>query len=53
LGQAFATAIGLVLDHSYRTQGGYKMSPAEIRTYANAAKKSCLPRKSSNNVDSD
>ena len=39
LGQAFATAIGLVLDHSYRTQGGYKMSPAEIRMYANAAKK--------------
>jgi PPP4R2 len=37
--QAFATAIGLVLDNSYRTQGGYKMSPAEIRMYATAGKK--------------
>lgn len=33
LGHAFSEAIAFVLDHSYRHQGGYKLSPAEVRKY--------------------
>lgn len=39
LGQAFSAAIGIVLDNAYRNQGGYKLSPAEIRKFATAGKK--------------
>jgi hypothetical protein len=39
LGQAFAVAIGLVLDHAYQSQGGYKLSPAELRKFTIAGKK--------------
>lgn len=31
LREAFRVSLGLVLDHSYRFYGGYKLSPAEIR----------------------
>lgn len=37
LKQALRTALGLVLEHSYRYRGGYKLSPAEIRIHAAAA----------------
>jgi hypothetical protein len=36
LREALRTAIGLVLDHSYRCRGGYKLSPAELRIHAAA-----------------
>jgi hypothetical protein len=34
---ALLSALGLVLDHSYRNRGGYKLSPAELRIHAAAA----------------
>jgi hypothetical protein len=37
LGHAFSEAIALVLDHSYRQNGGYKLSPAEVRKYQTGA----------------
>jgi len=33
LREAVRTAIGLVLDHSYRFRGGYKLTTAELRKY--------------------
>ena len=39
LGQAFAVAMGLVMDHSYQNQGGYKLSPAELRKFTIAGNK--------------
>jgi hypothetical protein len=36
LREALGTALGLVLDHSYRYRGGYKLSPAELRIHAAA-----------------
>ena len=36
LKEALGMALGLVLDHSYRYRGGYKLSPAEIRIHAAA-----------------
>ena len=37
LSQAFPTAITLVLDHAYKTLGGYKLSPAEVRKNAGSS----------------
>jgi hypothetical protein len=37
LGHAFSDAIALVLDHSYRRNGGYKLSPAEVRKFQTGA----------------
>lgn len=34
---AIRSALGLVLDNSYRNRGGYKLSPAELRIHATAA----------------
>ena len=39
LGQAVSVAIGLILDHSFKNQGGYKLSPAELRKFTIAGKK--------------